>query len=96
MKGVRRRANGSSAAATSTDAPPPSSVLLRRRRENGFGPFTPGFEVVPYGDAAALEPRSDETVAALLEPVQGEAGVIVPPEGYLRERASSVTSTASC
>jgi len=50
----------------------------------GFGPFTPGFDVVPYGDLAALEAAiTPETVAVLLEPVQGEAGVIVPPDGYL-------------
>jgi ornithine--oxo-acid transaminase len=50
-----------------------------------FGPLTPGFEVVPYGDAAALEDAIDEdTVAFLVEPIQGEAGVVVPPEGYLR------------
>jgi ornithine--oxo-acid transaminase len=50
----------------------------------GFGPFTPGFDVVPYGDAAALRAAiTPETVAVLLEPVQGEAGVIVPPPGYL-------------
>jgi ornithine--oxo-acid transaminase len=50
----------------------------------GFGPFTPGFEVVAYGDAAALEAAiDDDTVAVLLEPVQGEAGVIGPPSGYL-------------
>jgi ornithine--oxo-acid transaminase len=50
----------------------------------GFGPFTPGFRVVPYGDAAALESAIDETtVAVLLEPIQGEAGVIIPPPGYL-------------
>jgi ornithine--oxo-acid transaminase len=50
-----------------------------------FGPLTPGFEVVPYGDAAALEAAIDEdTVAFLVEPIQGEAGVVVPPEGYLR------------
>ena len=50
----------------------------------GFGPFTPGFDVVPYGDAAALAAAiTSETVAVLLEPVQGEAGVIVPPPGYL-------------
>src|SRR4029453_10869593 len=49
-----------------------------------FGPLTPGFEVVPYGDAAALEDAIDEeTVAFLVEPIQGEAGVVVPPEGYL-------------
>ncbi|MGQ0844468.1 MAG: ornithine--oxo-acid transaminase [Sporichthyaceae bacterium] len=50
-----------------------------------FGPFTPGFRVVPYGDAAALEAAIDDTtVAVLLEPIQGEAGVLVPPPGYLR------------
>ena len=50
----------------------------------GFGPFTPGFRIVPYGDAEALAASVDETtVAVLLEPVQGEAGVIVPPPGYL-------------
>jgi ornithine--oxo-acid transaminase len=50
----------------------------------GFGPFTPGFDVVPYGDADALAAAiTPETVAVLLEPVQGEAGVIVPPPDYL-------------
>ncbi|KUP95735.1 ornithine--oxo-acid transaminase [Thermobifida cellulosilytica] len=51
---------------------------------SGFGPPTPGFRVVPYGDAAALaDAIDDDTVAVLLEPVQGEAGVIVPPPNYL-------------
>ncbi|MEV7378016.1 ornithine--oxo-acid transaminase [Streptomyces lydicus] len=49
-----------------------------------FGPYTPGFDVVPYGDLAALEAAvGEDTVAVLLEPVQGEAGVLVPPPGYL-------------
>lgn len=52
--------------------------------QRGFGPFTPGFRSVPFGDAAAIEAAIDDTTAAvLLEPVQGEAGVIVPPVGYL-------------
>ena len=50
----------------------------------GFGPFAPGFAVVPYGDADALAASLDaDSVAVLLEPVQGEAGVVVPPPGYL-------------
>jgi ornithine--oxo-acid transaminase len=49
-----------------------------------FGPFTPGFVSVPYGDAAALEAAIDDnTVAVLLEPIQGEAGILVPPADYL-------------
>jgi ornithine--oxo-acid transaminase len=50
----------------------------------GFGPLTPGFRIVPYGDIDAVREAIDfETVAVLLEPVQGEAGVILPPPGYL-------------
>jgi ornithine--oxo-acid transaminase len=50
----------------------------------GFGPFTPGFRAVPFGDAAALANAIDEnTVAVLLEPIQGEAGIVVPPDDYL-------------
>ena len=52
---------------------------------DGFGPFTPGFNVVPFGDAAALEAAiTPNTVAFLVEPIQGEAGVIIPPAGYFK------------
>ena len=54
----------------------------------GFGPFTPGFVRVPFGDEVALEnalrEHGDDVVAFLVEPIQGEAGVVIPPDGYLR------------
>lgn len=52
---------------------------------DGFGPFTPGFKVIPYGDADALEAAiTPETVGFICEPIQGEAGILIPPDGYLR------------
>ncbi|MGW9025838.1 ornithine--oxo-acid transaminase [Streptomyces sp. NPDC055722] len=63
---------------------------------SGFGPFTPGFRVVPYNDLAALEAAVDETTAAvLIEPIQGEAGVIIPDEGYLAG-VRDLTRRAGC
>jgi ornithine--oxo-acid transaminase len=54
----------------------------------GFGPFTPGFVHVPFGDAAAVRRAiTPNTAAVLLEPIQGEGGIILPPDGYLRELA---------
>jgi ornithine--oxo-acid transaminase len=54
----------------------------------GFGPFPPGFKEIPYGDAAALAAAiTPETAGFLVEPVQGEGGIIVPPDGYLAECA---------
>ena len=55
----------------------------------GFGPFTPGFRIVPFGDAGALESAvTPNTVGFLVEPIQGEAGIVIPPEGYLKEAKS--------
>jgi ornithine--oxo-acid transaminase len=62
----------------------------------GFGPFTPGFRIVPYNDLPALEAAVDETTAAvLLEPIQGEAGVLIPDQGYLAG-VRELTSRKGC
>jgi ornithine--oxo-acid transaminase len=62
------------------------SFSMQEEYRDGFGPFTPGFKVIAYGDAAALEAAiTPNTVAFLVEPIQGESGVVVPPEGYLKQ-----------
>ncbi|MBS1803656.1 MAG: ornithine--oxo-acid transaminase [Acidobacteria bacterium] len=56
---------------------------------DGFGPFTPGFKIVPFGDSNALrEAITPNTCAFLVEPIQGEAGIVIPPSGFLREAAA--------
>jgi ornithine--oxo-acid transaminase len=53
---------------------------------DGFGPFTPGFKIIPFGDADALEKAiTPRTCAFLVEPIQGEAGIRIPPDGYLKK-----------
>ncbi|MGA8944292.1 MAG: ornithine--oxo-acid transaminase [Thermoactinomyces sp.] len=62
------------------------SMSSNEEYKRGFGPLTPGFKIIPYGDVKALTRAiTPNTAAFLLEPVQGEAGVIVPPDGYLKE-----------
>jgi len=60
---------------------------------SGFGPFTPGFKLLPYGDAAAVaDAITPNTVAILIEPIQGEGGIIVPPAGYLKRLRELATA----
>ena len=55
---------------------------------DGFGPFTPGFKIIPYGDINALRNAiTENTCAFLVEPIQGEAGIVIPPKGFLKEAA---------
>lgn len=62
------------------------SFSTEEQYRDGFGPLTPGFKVIPYGDADALEKAiTPNTVAFLVEPIQGEGGIIVPPPGFLKK-----------
>jgi ornithine--oxo-acid transaminase len=62
------------------------SFSTEEQYKDGFGPFTPGFKIIPYGKADKLEEAiTKNTVAFLVEPIQGEGGVVVPPEGFLKK-----------
>ena len=62
------------------------SLSSDKQYRDGFGPFTPGFRIIPYGDIEALRDAiNPNTCAFLVEPIQGEAGIVIPPTGYLRQ-----------
>ena len=62
------------------------SFSSEQQYKEGFGPYTPGFRIIPYGDIAALRQAiTENTVAFLAEPIQGEGGIIIPPDGFLAE-----------
>lgn len=64
------------------------SLSSEEQYRDGFGPFTPGFKIIPYGDIQALRDAiTPNTCAFLVEPIQGEAGIVIPPTGYLRQAA---------
>jgi len=63
-----------------------TSFSSEEEYKKGFGPFTPGFKIIPYGDVEALEKAiTPNTAAFLIEPIQGEAGIIIPPQGFMKK-----------
>jgi ornithine--oxo-acid transaminase len=66
------------------------SMSSAEEYKRGFGPLTPGFKIIPYGDIEALKAAiTPNTAAFLVEPIQGEAGIIIPPDGYLAQAAET-------
>ena len=64
------------------------SLSSSEQYRDGFGPFTPGFKIIPFGDIEALRNAiTPNTCAFLVEPIQGEAGIVIPPDGYLSQAA---------
>jgi ornithine--oxo-acid transaminase len=64
------------------------SFSSEEQYRDGFGPFTPGFKIIPFGDIEALRAAlTPNTCGFLVEPIQGEAGIVIPPDGYLKEAA---------
>jgi len=62
------------------------SLSSEEEYKRGFGPLLPGIKLIPYGDSSALrEAITENTAAFLVEPIQGEAGIVIPPEGYLKQ-----------
>ena len=94
----RTRPRSSSAPATSTAAPSPSSAMSSEPQyKDGFGPFPGGIKLIPYGDADALEKAiTPNTAAFLVEPIQGEAGIVVPPAGYLKKCCRNLQARTTC
>ena len=88
----------SSAPIIFTDAPSRSSAFrVTTQYRDGFGPFTPGFKIIPFGDAKALrEAITPNTCAFLVEPIQGEAGIVIPPGGISARKPRKFAARTAC